>query len=127
MISRQTAFTLIEVLVALAIIATALMAALRAAGQNTQNLDTLRTRLLAGWVAENLLAEQRALKDWPAPGTQLGTQQEGNQEFIWRKEIIATPNRAFRRVDIFIFQAKDKDHVLAHLAGFAVNTVDTPP
>lgn len=127
MISRQSAFTLIEVLVALAIIATALMAALRAAGQNTQNLETLRTRLLAEWVAENLLAEQRAQKEWPAPGTQHGSQKEGNQEFIWRKEIIATPNRAFRRVDVFISQATDKNHELAHLAGFAVNTADTNP
>lgn len=127
MASRKSGFTLIEVLVALAIIAIALLAALRSAGQTTRNMEALRARLLAGWVAENLLAEQRARADWPLPGIQQGTQYEARIEFIWRKEIIATPNRAFRRVDVFVFQAPDKTHTLAHLTGFVVNVADTNP
>ena len=57
---KRAGFTLIEVLVALAIVSIALMSALRAAGQGTNNVGELRSRLLAGWVAENLLAEHRA-------------------------------------------------------------------
>ena len=53
---KRAGFTLIEVLVALAIVSIALMAALRAAGQGTTNVGELRSRLLAGWVAENMLA-----------------------------------------------------------------------
>jgi len=48
------------VLVALAIVSIALMSALRAAGQGTNNVVELRSRLLANWVAENRLAEHRA-------------------------------------------------------------------
>lgn len=118
---RPAGFTLIEVLVALAIVSIALLAALRAAGQGTSNVDALRAQLLAGWVAENVLAEQRARGEWPSLGIQRGTQREGGIEFAWREEVIATPNARFRRVDIRVFAAPEQAHQLTHLTGFVVN------
>jgi len=118
---RRTGFTLIEVLVALAIVSIALLAALRAAGQGTTNVGDLRARLLAGWVAENILAEHRARGDWLALGIQRGKQLEGGIEFAWREEVIATPNTAFRRIDVFVFAAPEESRALAHLTGFTVN------
>ena len=108
-------------LVALVIISVALMSALRAAGQGTNNVTELRSRLLAGWVAENLLAEHRARGDWLPLGIQRGTGREGGVEFAWREEVIATPNPSFRRVDVQIFASADETHSLAHIAGFVVN------
>ena len=119
--SRWTGFTLVEVLVALAIISIALLAALRAAGQGTNNVSELRSRLLAGWVAEDLLAEHRARRDWLPLGIQRGTGRQGGVDFAWREEVIATPNAAFRRVDVRIFSNAEESHSLAHLAGFIVN------
>jgi len=119
---RQSGFTLIEVLVALAIVSIALMSALRAAGQGTNNLGELRSRLLAGWVAENLLAEHRARRDWLPQGIQRGTEREGGLDFAWREEVIATPNPSFRRVDVRVFATAEESHTLAHLTGFVVNT-----
>jgi general secretion pathway protein I len=120
--AKRSGFTLIEVLVALAIIAIALMSALRAAGQGTSNVGELRSRLLAGWVAENLLAEHRARRDWLPLGIQRGTGREGGLDFAWREEVIATPNPSFRRVDIRVFATAEESHSLAHLAGFVVNS-----
>jgi general secretion pathway protein I len=100
---RARAFTLVEVLVALAIISIALLAALRAAGQGANNAAALRAHLLAGWVAENRLAEHRARIDWLPLGIQRGTAREGGRDFTWREEVIATPNPNFRRVDIFVY------------------------
>ena len=117
----RNGFTLVEVLVALAIISIALLAALRVAGGGTNSAGELRARLLAGWVAQNILADQRARAQWPAPGIQRGTQRQGGIEFAWREEIIATPNAAFRRVDIRVFAAPEEAHSLAHLTGFVVN------
>ncbi|HVR82644.1 MAG TPA: type II secretion system minor pseudopilin GspI [Luteimonas sp.] len=122
---RPAGFTLIEVLVALAIVSIALLAALRAAGQGTTNVDELRARLLAGWVAENLLAEQGARGDWPSLGIQRGTQREGGIEFTWREEVIATPNARFRRVDIRVFAAPGEAYPLTHHTGFVVNPPGT--
>src|SRR5260221_1912515 len=52
-------------------------------------------------------AEQRARGDWPAQGIQRGTKFQGGIEFTWREEVIATPNAAFRRVDIRVFVAPE--------------------
>jgi len=119
---KRTGFTLIEVLVALAIVAIALMSALRAAGQGTNNLSELRSRLLAGWVAENLLAEHRARRDWLPLGIQRGAGREGGLDFAWREEVIATPNPSFRRVEIRVFATAEESHSLAQLTGFVVNS-----
>jgi general secretion pathway protein I len=118
---RRSGFTLIEVLVALAIVSIALLSALRAAGQGTNNVGELRSRLLAGWVAENRLAEHRARADWLPLGIQRGTSREGGVDFAWREEVIATPNAAFRRIDVRVFATGEESHSLAHLAGFIVN------
>jgi len=113
------------VLVALAIVSIALMSALGAAGQGTNNVGELRSRLLATWVAENRLAEHRARADWLPLGLQRGTASEGGFEFNWLEEVIATPNAAFRRVDIRVFAPGEETHTLAHLAGFLVNAPGT--
>ena len=118
---RRNGFTLVEVLVALAIISIALLAALRVAGGGTNSAGELRARLLAGWVAQNILADQHARAQWPSPGIQRGTQRQGGIEFAWREEVIATPNAAFRRVDIRVFATPEETHSLAHLTGFVVN------
>jgi general secretion pathway protein I len=112
---------LVEVLVALAIIAVALMAALRVASQGTTNASELRARLFAGWIAENRLAEHRARGDWLPTGRQTGTQRQGGIDFAWREEVISTPNPAFRRVDVFVYGPDDSTRSLAHLIGFVVN------
>lgn len=120
---RRTGFTLVEVLVALAIISIALMAALRAAGQGTGNADALRSRLLASWVAQDRLALHRAREDWLPLGIKRGTEQEGGLRFFWREEVIATPNPAFRRVDVLVFSSIEESHSLAHLTGFVVQAL----
>lgn len=116
-------FTLVEVLVALAIVSIALLAALRAAGQGTADAGELRSRLLAGWVAENLLAEHRARGDWLPLGIRRGTERQGGMEFAWREEVIATPNPAFRRVDVFVSASPGESRALARLTGFVVRPV----
>jgi general secretion pathway protein I len=118
--NRPAGFTLVEVLVALAIVSIALMAALRASSQATSAAGELRLRLLAGWVAENRLAEHRARVDWLPPGIARGAQSEGGIEFAWREEVVPTPNRAFRRVDVFVSAPAEETRALAHLTGFVV-------
>lgn len=119
--ANRSGFTLIEVLVALAIISIALLASLRVAGGGTHSVGELRARLLAGWVAENVLAEQRARGVWLAPGMQRGLARQGGIDFAWREEVVATPNSLFRRVDIHVSAAQDETRALAHLVGFTVH------
>lgn len=124
---RSGGFTLLEVLVALAIIAIALLAALRAAGIATNSLQELRGRQLAGWVADNRLAEHRARGAWLPLGIAQGQEEQGGIGFAWREEVASTPNPAFRRVDIFVHASQSPERRLAHVTGFVVNAPEPSP
>src|SRR5262249_1831596 len=118
-------YTLIEVMVALAIISIALLAALRAAGLGASSAGDLRTRLLAGWVAENLLAEHRARGDWLPLGIQRGAGRQAGMDFTWREEVTALPNPAFPRVELLAYAVPDESRSLARLTGFVVQPPDS--
>jgi general secretion pathway protein I len=98
-------FTLLEVMVALAILATALAAAIRAAGAASQTGADLRQRTLAGWVAENRLAELRARSLWPSPGETGGETVMGGETMRWQQVVTTTVNSRFRRVEMTVTPA----------------------
>jgi general secretion pathway protein I len=123
---RSPGFTLVEVLVAMTIVAVALLAALRVATQGTNDAAELHARLLAGWVAADRLAEHRVRGDWLDVGVQTGTQYQGKLQFGWREEVSTTPNAAFRRVDTYVFLPDQATHDLAHTVGLIVNPAGGP-
>jgi general secretion pathway protein I len=111
---------LLELLVALAVLAIALMAALRASSAGVQNTAEIRNRLLAGWVAQNRLAEHLARRDWLPLGEVRGDENQGGVRFGWEEKTIGTPNFQFRRIEIRVFAEQQPDHTLARLSGFIV-------
>lgn len=111
-------FTLLEVLVALAILAIALAAAMRASSVATDQAQAMKLRLLAQWSAENQLAELTARKRWPAPGVQSGSSVQAGMALDWAQTISATPNPAFRRVEIQVYANQDRRYAVAQLTGF---------
>lgn len=117
-IKRARGFTLIEVLVALVILALALSAATRAAGAAAVNAETLRSRVLALWVAENELSRLRLAGVLPPMEGSTGTEQQGGRTFNWRAEVAQTPNPSFRRVSLKVFAQEDPDWALANLTGY---------
>jgi len=104
---RQHGFTLLEVLVALVIVGTALGASLRAIGGLTQNSSGLRSAMMATWSAENRLAQIRLAKEWPAMGKRSFNCAQGELNFICEEEVIATPNPFFRRVEVSVFDPEN--------------------
>lgn len=105
---------------ALAILAIALAAVLRAAGAQTRHAEELRLRLLADWVAQNRLALHAAQGDWIAIGTQNGEDTQAGMRLLWREEISNTPNPAFRRIEVGVFEPDDPQHALRKLTGYLV-------
>lgn len=115
---RSRGFTLIEVLIALAVIAIALLALARAASMQVQGFDALRERSLAGWVAANVLAETRLASAIPATGSSDGKVEFAGRRWRWEREVKATPVAQIRRVDIRVFSAEARAPS-ATLSGFA--------
>jgi general secretion pathway protein I len=114
------AFTLLEMLVALTVLAIALLAALRASGAAVTNTEDIRDRLFASWVAQNRLAEHIARRDWPPIGVLQGEESQGGVRFGWEERTVGTPNYQFRRIEIRVFPEQQSDFTLARLSGFVV-------
>lgn len=92
-------FTLVEVLVALAIVALTLAAGVRAAGSSTLMAERLERSVAARWCAENQLAALRLARVVPPIGeADFGCEQLG-RSWAGRMRTQATPNPNFRRVD----------------------------
>lgn len=119
--SRHAGFTLLETLVALAILAITLAAIFRATGAATNHAEEMRIRLLADWVAQNRLALHAARGDWLPVGIQSGEETQANIRLLWKETISSTPNPAFRRIEISITDPAESDgHVLRQLSGYLV-------
>lgn len=112
-------FTLLEILVALSILAIGLSAAIRSVLASTDTAAVLHARQLAGWVAENQVAWLRASRQWPDVGDSQGTVVMGEAQFLWRMQVSPAVQNRFRRVEISVYAATtDSDTRQAHLLSF---------
>lgn len=111
-------FTLVEVLVALAILAVALAAGFRSVAQSADSATALKQRTLALWVAQNRLAAAQLETPAPGIGEREGTQAQAGAIFLWREAINGTPNPAFRKIEITVADPATPDYVLARLVGY---------
>ena len=116
--SIRRGFTLIEVLVALAVVAVALSAGMRAIAQGADGASSLKARTLALWVAENRLAQAQLDDPAPLPGTTTGEDAQAGMLFDWRRTVDVSPNPAFRKIEIVVAHADAPGYVLARLVGY---------
>lgn len=114
-------FTLLEVLVALVIVGTALGASLRAVGSLTQNSSGLRASMMATWSAENRLSQIRLAKEWPALGKRSFDCAQGDLHLACEEEVFNTPNPFFRRVEVSVFDAQTPDRRIIKLTQVVPN------
>lgn len=114
----QHGFTLVEILVAMAVLAVGLLAAVTAVSQLTANEAYLRDRTLATWVAHNLLVEEQLKGQWPGVGNRKGDLEMAGREWGWRISVSQTPEEDIRRLDIEVWQPGEESAPLAKLAGF---------
>jgi general secretion pathway protein I len=99
---RPRGFTLVEVLVALAIVAIALAAGLQATGALTRNAQRQADVLLAQLCAENELVQLRLTRQMPGIGETERACEQAGQAYSVRLVVAPTPNPNFRRVDAHV-------------------------
>ncbi|MBI5463228.1 MAG: type II secretion system minor pseudopilin GspI [Gammaproteobacteria bacterium] len=118
-IVRSTGFTLLEVLVALAVLALALAAAVSAAAAYVGNQAYLQERTLAHWVARNVLIELQLEQPWPGTGERSDTVRMADLDWTWQATIDETPEKDMRRVTLKVWLGEDdKREPLAGIDGF---------
>nr|WP_269503897.1 type II secretion system minor pseudopilin GspI [Burkholderia sp. IMCC1007] len=122
---RARGFTMIEVLVALTIIAVALAASIRAVGTMATNASDLHRRLLAGWSADNTLAQLRLTHAWPEVGEQSFDCSQGNVQLLCTQRVSTTPNPVFRRVQVSV-SMPGRAGVLAQMVTVVANETSRP-
>jgi general secretion pathway protein I len=124
-------FTLLEVMVALVVLALALGALVQAGADYTRNQAYLRDRTFAEWVARNQLAIVQLSGDWPDIGQEKGEAElplAGSEtparEWRWLMQVTQTPEEDLRRLDIEVYPLdSDDESPLAVLSGF----MEKPP
>src|SRR3569832_1312356 len=116
--SRELGFTLIEILVALAIIATAVAAIVAGVNGYVSNAAYLRDRTLAQWVVMNKVAELQLGNDWPTPGTQHGESLMADHEWSWEVKISATDHPDVVRLDVSAYDDTSRTASLAVVVVF---------
>lgn len=112
-------FTLLEVMIALLVLALALLALMRTAAVQVDSFSGLRQRTLAGWLAQDLLAETRLGNPFPPPGSSNGTRRFGASQWRWEVRVQGTRVATVRRIDVRVFAEGERDNALAQLSGFA--------
>lgn len=111
---RHGGFTLIEVMVALAIVAVALAAGLRATSAVADNAQRLDDVILAQWCAENRYTEMRLLRALPGTGESTFECEQLGRTFRGRMEVVPVPANADVR-QIFTTVSSDSGVPLARL------------
>lgn len=119
--ARVRAFTLIEVLAALAVIAVAMTALLASSARMAGNQQRLEEISFASWAAETVLTETRLNEPFPATGRRNGQSVIGRYRFRWELVVQATPEPAIRRLDLHLFRhdANADAAAIYTLTGFA--------
>lgn len=115
---RERGFTLLEVLVALLVLALALLALSRTAANQVDAFGAMRERTVAGWLAADVLAQTQLATRFPAVGTNDGRRRFGGSD--WRYDVVVqgTPVASIRRIDVHVYALDDPKSPLATLTGF---------
>lgn len=113
-------FTLIEVLVAMSIIAVSLMAASRVALNALNSSEYLKLKLSADWVAQNRLETHSIYKEWMPAGVFRGQEEQAGILLNWEEEITDTPNPTFKKVVVNVYEPSNPEYSLRRLVGFLV-------
>ncbi|MFT5758246.1 MAG: general secretion pathway protein I [Alteromonadaceae bacterium] len=95
-----TGFTLIEVMLAMAVFAIAGVALLTTADNHFRNMSHLESKMLTNWIASNQLVEATLDKTWPPKNNKKGKVELAGKEWFWLQKVTKTLDKNMRAVVI---------------------------
>lgn len=96
--SKQYGFTLIEVMLAMAVFAIAGIALLSAASNNARNIGYLESKMFANWVASNQLVAASLEEKWPPKNNLKGEVELAGRAWFWQQKVIKTTDKDMRAI-----------------------------
>ena len=105
---RADGFTLLEVLIALTVIAVAMGALIKSGSQHAETISYLRDRTVAHWVAMNRVAEIQLGETWPGVGESNGRVEMAGREWQWRARVEETFDEDVRRLEVEVAAGDDR-------------------
>lgn len=103
--SAEHGFTLIEMMVALAVFSLAALALIRLEGATVRGTSILESTLAAQMVARNVAIEAMTDTTPPAIGTAKGIEQNGGRAWSWTRETRPTGDSRIVRIDVEVADA----------------------
>ena len=116
---KNAGFTLIEVMVALTIIAISLGALLNTSGTQANSAAYLKHKTLAHWVAVNELTQIRIAKEFPDLGDKKGNTKMAGNDWYWIRTTKETEDKDARQIKFTLYADKDYTKNLTTLTGYA--------
>jgi len=115
----QAGFTLLEIMIALFIVAVALGGAIKSMG-NAANISTaLSDKTFAQWVGMNQLVRLRLSGKWPRPGETKGDEEMAHRKWAWLQKISTTEEKKVNRVEISVWDSENESgEPSANIVGF---------
>jgi len=111
-------FTLLEVLVAMAILSLGMIAVFSGMSQSLSVTTRLRDKTLANWIATNRITELQVTGEYPKAGNQRDQVEMAHMEWVYDMKITNIPQIEMRRIDITVSFADSPDDILATMIGF---------
>lgn len=111
----QQGFTLIEVLVALAVFSIAALTLVNLSGENTRTSIDTEARVIAGFVADNKVNE--SVIGWPPQGVTSGVERAGDRDWRWTRRVGPTSEPEMVRIDVRVSDARG-GRTLAEVTAF---------
>ncbi len=108
-------FTLLEVMLAMAVFAIAGVALISTAGNNLKNTSYLETKMFADWVASNQLVEATLDETWPPKNNKKGKTEMAGREWFWTQKVISTTEQNLRAIVIEVRTAESDEKELSSL------------
>lgn len=116
--TKKRGFTLIEVMLAMAIFAFAGVALVSSVDTHLRNLSHLETKMIASWVASNQLVEATLDKSWPLKNNKKGKVELAGREWFWQQKIAKTNDNNMSAVSIEVRLKETQKSFLASLTTY---------
>ena len=116
--TKPLGFTLIEVMLAMAVFAIAGIALLSAASNNARNIGHLESKMFANWVASNQLVAANLVEKWPPKNNLKGDVELAGRTWFWQQKVIKTTDKDMRAIVMEVRLNEDDELAVTSLTTY---------